>query len=82
MEGHIPEECISAQILELLRCHENISDRLHYLVKFSHHAVVELKSASTLCCMYPLIIREVDCNGLAAGITVSCIVDSIIYVKV
>ena len=32
--------------------------------------------------MNSLIVREVDGDGLAAGVAVSCVVDSVVYVEV
>ena len=82
MESHVPEECISSEIFLLVLDYKHLTDRSKYLVELGHHAVVELKTACAFCSMYSLVVRKVDCYGLAAGIAVACIIYGIIYIEV
>ena len=82
MESNIVEESIKLHILQLLLAHHIICNRLKDFVKLGFHCVFELQSSCTLFELNPLIVRQIDSNRLAAGITITCIEDYIIHIEV
>ena len=82
MESHVPEKRIKVEVFLLFGRNDKLSDRQQNLVELSLHGVTQLQTACTFQRMYPLVVRQVDGNGLASRVTVAGIVHCIIHIQV
>ena len=66
----------------LLLCDQHIADWQENLLELVADGIFKLQFSGAFAGLNTFIIGQVDGNGLAAGITVACIVDNIIGAQI
>ena len=66
----------------LFRLYEQPAYRKKYLSEFGGNAVMQLKAAGPFYSLDTVIVRKVECDGLASCIAGSRIIDGIIDIQV
>ena len=80
--AYVAEESVELDVLELLFAYHQVCNWNQNVLKLSLHCVFQLQTAAAFLKLNFLVVRQVDGNGLAAGIAVASIVDYIVYVQV
>ena len=78
MVHNVFKKCIKGYMFALLFSDQHIADGQEDLFELVADSIFQLQFSGAFAALDPLIIGQVDGNGLAAGITVSCIIDYII----
>ena len=82
VEAHIAEEGVEIDIVKLVVADKQVGDRHENGLEFGLHGVLKLQTASTHGLVDPLVVGQVDGDGLRTGIAVTGVVDNIVHIEV
>ena len=82
VEHRVTEERIKCNVLALVLGNQHLGNRNQNLVELGQHRVFELQAARSLGELDFLVIGQVDCNGLGAGIAVSRVEHHVVGIQI